>query len=276
MKLLALDVDGTTLRRDGTVTTADRAALSRLRERGVPVAFVTGRLWSGTRDLARDLGIDGPMGCIDGSHVVTVDGRDLERRNIAPVMAERVRDVLARRGVALFLLDADRITYDPRGARWAPYVSIWSPHLRVVEDHAVHADWRQPTGVLGVVGVGLREPLEEAARELESELGPGLSVIVFASPGVDGHIAMCVRAGGGEPPTKGTAIARLAAHHGCDARDVVAVGDWWNDVPMFRAAGRSFAMGGAPDGVAAEATDRLEARVGEGGGIAEVVRRVWG
>ena len=56
----------------------------------------------------------------------------------------------------------------------------------------------------------------------------------------------------------------------------VAVGDWVNDVPMFEVAGRSFAMGMAPDAVRAKATDVLDRPAGSGGGIAEAIRRAWG
>ena len=44
-----------------------------------------------------------------------------------------------------------------------------------------------------------------------------------------------------------------------EQRQVVVVGDWLNDVPMFRAAGRSFCMGQASPAVSAAATDRLDA-----------------
>ena len=55
-----------------------------------------------------------------------------------------------------------------------------------------------------------------------------------------------------------------------------AVGDWINDVPMFMAAGRSFVMGQAPEEVKNVATDVLEETVETGGGIARVVRDVFG
>jgi hydroxymethylpyrimidine pyrophosphatase-like HAD family hydrolase len=79
------------------------------------------------------------------------------------------------------------------------------------------------------------------------------------------------------PPAsdKGTGIARLAELHGCTVDDVVAIGDWLNDVPMFRVAGRSFAVPGCPDVLAAVATDRLVAAGGQGA-VAEAIGRVWG
>ncbi len=52
---------------------------------------------------------------------------------------------------------------------------------------------------------------------------------------------------------KGTAVRELAAWYGVDIADVCVVGDQHNDVPMFRVAGHSVAMGNAPADVAAEA-----------------------
>ena len=46
-----------------------------------------------------------------------------------------------------------------------------------------------------------------------------------------------------------------------------------NDIPMFRVAGRSFAMAHAVDEVKAAASDHLRADVSTGGGIAEAAER---
>jgi hydroxymethylpyrimidine pyrophosphatase-like HAD family hydrolase len=73
--------------------------------------------------------------------------------------------------------------------------------------------------------------------------------------------------------TKGTALEWIARHEGIDASQVVAVGDWLNDIPMLRTAGRSFVMNQAPDEVKAVATDLLDADVSTGGGIAEAAER---
>ena len=96
-----------------------------------------------------------------------------------------------------------------------------------------------------------------------------VSFPIYACPGKH---AVMVRSAG---PTKGTALAELCQRAGCSLAEAVAVGDWVNDVPMFEVAGRSFAMGSAPDAVRAKATDVL-AQVLPGGGIAEAIRRSWG
>lgn len=84
---------------------------------------------------------------------------------------------------------------------------------------------------------------------------------------------MVVRAAG---PTKGTAIAWLADYHGCTVDEVVAVGDWLNDVPMFEVAGQSFAMGSAPALVKERATEQLDAWSAEEAGVSEAIERAWG
>jgi hydroxymethylpyrimidine pyrophosphatase-like HAD family hydrolase len=67
----------------------------------------------------------------------------------------------------------------------------------------------------------------------------------------------------------------VAAHYGCTIEETVCVGDWLNDVSMFGVAGRSFAMGQAPDEVKRAASVVLAETSEQGGGIARVVEEVF-
>jgi Cof subfamily protein (haloacid dehalogenase superfamily) len=272
-KLLAVDVDGTLLRRDGSIHPDDAAAIARLRAGGVPVTIATGRLYSGTRAVAEVLRIAGPIACVDGSHIVDVrDHRTLFARAIAGVEARALRDIVTRHRVVSFLFAQDAIVHDADGAPYAGYVSTWSPVVDVVARVADHPYWEHAEGLLALVGIGAEADVRAAAEELGERLDHATRVVTFPVPRVQKH-AMVVRAAG---PTKGTAVAWMAEHHGCSVAEVVVVGDWINDVPMFLAAGRSFAMGQAPPHVKAMATDHLEADSFDGGGIAEAVRRALG
>ena len=81
---------------------------------------------------------------------------------------------------------------------------------------------------------------------------------------------MVVRAAG---YSKGTALTWLAQHYSVRPDEVVAVGDWLNDVPMF--GGGSLVRDGAgPRRREGEPrTDRLNADTSTGGGIAEAALR---
>lgn len=273
-KLLAVDLDGTLLARDGTVHEADRLGIARLRAVGVPVTIVTGRLYSGSRAAAEAAGIRGPIACVDGSHILDAhDGTEHLHRSVAGAHAVAVREILSRYDFASFLFAHDSIAHDGAGAPFLPYIRTWSTKITVVDRLLGHHFWEHPRGVLAVLAIGATSQIERMVKALALELGDAVYAISFALQRVADTSAILVRAGGS---TKGTAIEYLAKQHGCAPHEVVAVGDWLNDIPMFKAAGRSFAMAQAPDDVKDAATDRLTASALTGGGVAEAIDKAFG
>jgi hypothetical protein len=275
-RLLALDLDGTLLRADQRVDDRDVAAIRELQATGVTVTIVTGRMHSGSLGAARACAIEGAIGCVEGSHLIDVGtGRTLAHHAMPPDVTQLLREQFRAHGLASFVFDADHIHHDAGGAAYAGYVSTWSPNLRIVEEALDEGTWA--TEPLASVAIGDAASVAAVAAALGPHAARVFSVS-FAisrsmSPALRDKHAVLVRAAG---PTKGTALAELCKVAGCGLADAVAVGDWVNDVPMFRVAGRSFAMAGAPPQVRAEATDVLEAEAGAGGGIAEAIRRAWG
>ncbi len=273
-KLLAVDLDGTLVQRDGAVHDADARAIERLRDSGIPVSIVTGRLYSGSIETARHVGIRGPIACVDGSHIVdTVTEAEHVHRTIAGDDAERLRQVIERHHAASFLFAQDAIVHDGRGEPFLQYVRTWSRRVSLVPKVTQHPHWGHERGVLAVVAVGADNDIRDAVEELHESLGNAAHVVSFPVARYPGVSAFVARAKG---PTKGTAIAWLAEHYGITPAEVVVVGDWLNDVPMFQVAGRSFVMGQAPEDVKGHATDRLTADTLSGGGIAEAIAAVWG
>lgn len=274
-KLLALDLDGTLLRPDGGIDDVDLAAIARLRDAGVPVTIATGRMFSGSVAAAQRAGIMGPIACCDGSHIVEVRGRrELVHEGIAGDDALALKRVVERhQGNACFLLAQDSIVHDDRGAPFVPYVRTWSTELAAVAHLCAHPHWEHEQGVLGVIAVGAASDIDEMATELTVEVGHAARTVSFALSRQEGMAALVTRAKG---PTKGTAVGWLAEHHGCAPVEVVVVGDWFNDLPMFEVAGRSFAMAQAPERVKSVASDVLEADRVRGGGVAEAIAKAWG
>jgi Cof subfamily protein (haloacid dehalogenase superfamily) len=267
-RLLALDLDGTLLRRDGRVDDRDIAAIAELQAAGVVVTIVTGRLHSGATGAARACAIEGAIACVEGSHLVELaSGRTLVHHGMSDDLATLVRGAVVDHGLTSFVFDASGIHHEHAGAFYAPYISTWSPNLRVVEEDAV---WQ--TVPLAAVAVG-DELAVTAVHDILRSHADRIFSVSFPIHAVPGKHAVMVRAAG---PTKGTALADLCQRAGCSLAESVAVGDWVNDVPMFEVAGRSFAMGTAPDAVSAKATDLLSHTAEAGGGIAEAIRRAWG
>ena len=71
---------------------------------------------------------------------------------------------------------------------------------------------------------------------------------------------------------KGDGIIALAKAFGVDLADIVAIGDQFNDVAMFARAGRSIAMGNAPDEVKANAGETTAPN--DDDGVASAIERL--
>jgi len=270
-RLLAVDLDGTLLRRDGRVDDRDIGAIRELREAGVTVTIVTGRLHSGALGAARATGIAGAIACVEGSHIVEVESRrQLAHHPIASDTTTLLRDTFSANKLATFVFEADAIHHDEAGEPFADYVRTWSPNLAVVEEVLDARVWANDP--LCAVAIGTEAEVAAAHEALKAHADRLFSVS-FQVWTIPGKYAVLTRAAG---PTKGTALAELCRQAGCTLADAVAVGDWFNDVPMFEVAGRSFVMGNAPESVRVKATDGLARLTGTGGGIAEAVKRAWG
>lgn len=271
--LFATDLDGTLLDRSGEIHASDRRAIAELVRRGVVVTIVTGRMYSGTRGVARSLQLGGPICCLDGSAIVRVEGdHHLVSRSIAREAGRALRAAVAGGGPAVFVLGRDEIVHDASGAPFVPFLQTWSPEISQVDDVAASRHWEADSGVTGLIALGSEAEIESLARGIAGAVGDLVAPVTFAVRREEflGRWAMVARAAGA---TKGSALEWIAASHGVEMGEVVAVGDWMNDVSMFRVAGRSFAMGHAPDDVKAAATDQLRADATTGGGIAEAAER---
>lgn len=273
-KLLALDLDGTLLDHRGQAHDDDVAAVRRLQERGVTVTILTGRLYSGTREAADLLGITGPVGCADGSHIISVkDEKTLLHHGIRGRAASRLRASVERNDLVAFLFAEDAIVHDERGADYLPYVRTWSTDLRYTHRITEHELWDSRDGMTAVVALGRETSVGRAVADIQRDATESMQVAMFPFRRDTEHWGMVARASGG---TKGTALAWMAAHYGISVEETVCVGDWLNDLPMLSAGGRSFAMGQAPAEVKAAASDVLERTIETGGGIAEAIERAFG
>jgi Cof subfamily protein (haloacid dehalogenase superfamily) len=272
-RLLAVDLDGTLVDASGAVHAPDREAIAALAAKGIPTTIITGRLFSGTRRIASDVGTKGPVACVDGCHVVeAVSGTDLLHGSIAAAGAATLREIIERHPLTSFVFANDQILYDEAGAPHLPYVRTWSlDHVRT-ERVTVHPHWDHERGITALVSLGTEVTIRALETDLARALGQAVYTAAFPVRRLEklGMWAVVVRAAG---YSKGTALVWLAKHHGIKPEEVVAVGDWFNDVPMFEAAGRSFVMAQAPEDVKQTATDRLNADSSTGGGIAEAALR---
>ncbi|MGE0323254.1 MAG: HAD hydrolase family protein [Polyangiaceae bacterium] len=268
-KLLATDLDGTLLAADGTIHPEDAAAIQALAQRGVRVTFCTGRMHSGCGHLARQLDLSTPLVCLDGVQIV--DPRNGKPVHTEPLPASAVaplRDALTQLRPMTFLFGSDRIVFDGHGDQAAPYVSIWTEVMDRVDDVLEHPTW--DADALGMVAVGEQARITELQHCVDGLDQLESAAFISNRPGFEGIWAMVIRRRG---ISKASGLQHLADLLEISLDEVVAVGDWLNDLTMMRAVGRSYAMGQSPPEVVNAANEVLRANHHTGGGVAEAARR---
>lgn len=269
-RLLILDLDGTALDDSGRISDADASAARALLARGVGVTIATGRLFTGSSAAAERLGVTGSIAVMNGSqHVDVQTERVTFARTIGGAARTHIGGAFSRHGVAPFLYTTRRIHCDRRDVQHRDYLAIWSPNVDDHEDLLASALWTEAPDAVAICAMGTADAIDGAWAELEPQIGDEIGAERFTT--FSGERFLKLRSAGMH---KGLAVERLAAERGCTPAETVAVGDWTNDLPMLRAAGRSFAMGHAGPEVHAAASDVLDAS--PGGAVAEVARRVWG
>ncbi len=265
-RLVAVDLDGTLLAPDGTVRPSDIAAAAALEAAGIAVCVCTGRLHSGAVQAIRALAITGPSVVLDGSYVVEPDGTELHAANLDASVADAALRVTKDHDVAPFLFGENQVWFDVRARPHVDYVRIWSESVR---ETATLSDRARATA--GVLIVGSESGAKRSRDAIHAATGYETKVLPPRRSAFPDLWALVLRAPGAN---KGTGLHWLANRMGISMSEVACVGDWYNDVPMFEVAGRSFVMSNAPPEVKSTATEQLAASCDSGGAVMEVARRL--
>jgi hydroxymethylpyrimidine pyrophosphatase-like HAD family hydrolase len=251
IRLIAIDLDGTTLRRDGTISPRTVAALSRAAAAGVTVSVATGRIFGAAEAFARRLGARGPVICANGGLIRdTTSGQVLRHMPLPPEIFTAAAEVGRATGLRLELFHTHTLyASDPAGKRrelWGRIqrVRSWralTDLLGTLRNYRVRAisDWHPSDGLpekLLIAG-GTAPQLRAAYAEVVQRVGVPLTLTTSA-----GSDNLEVTAAGA---TKGSAVAWLAAHLGLGLKEVMVVGDSLNDLSMFELDCFKVAMGNA-------------------------------
>jgi Cof subfamily protein (haloacid dehalogenase superfamily) len=267
--LLAVDLDGTLLRTDKSIAREDLDAIRAAPEHGIAVTIATGRLLTGTLPIARELGLSTPLVCADGGLLVEAQtGVALQRLAISVEHAERALDAMLAHELVPYMLLADAIHCESSGECHRSFVDSWTKEIVTHTSLAGAPAWRTPDGVSMTVGIGTRAAVEKAYEHFREAHAEVLDTVYFHL----GDMALWAVRSLPRGCDKGEMLARLAARLDLPRTRVAAVGDWFNDVGMFKYAARSFAMGHSPDYVRDAATDVLGATSATGGGVAQAIK----
>lgn len=286
--ILAIDLDGTLLDRQGKVSDANRLALDRAREAGMKVVICTGRGYAECRHIVERIEQSDPVVVAGGAIIAHADtGATIHRFSIHQSIVARAVDVmLEERHPALVLKDPSAAGYDylvvqgPNDLPLDPVTEWWfksmNVRVRLVRDldEDDHPEHTVRVGACGLSGV-----MAGVKSSLHGHFGEEVVIHHFGAVVAPEHAS---RHATGETlhvlevfdkdANKWAAVSHVAAAMGVATTRIAAIGDEINDIVLIKNAGVGISMGNAI-GAVREAATRHTRRNDEDG-VAYAVDRL--
>ncbi len=269
-RLLALDIDGTLINSREELTSPTREAIRRARQAGIQVVLATGRRYSRSLPYIEHLEIDSPLVTASGALIKHPRGHQTRfRAEFRPAALLGVLDAISSAGFdAVLYTDSFHDGFD----FYCPRLEVAQPQLCEFYrlNPASARIWPQlmtapPDQVFAGFAMGTQRQMLDLADELEARWPDDLTIHVLRSPRYTGYMCEIAPAG----VSKWSGVCQIAAEFGIADREICAVGDDVNDIPMIQGAGLGVAMGNALEPVKV-AADRI-APGHDSDGLVEVV-----
>jgi Cof subfamily protein (haloacid dehalogenase superfamily) len=262
VRLAAIDLDGTLLRSDGTVSARSRDALASARDAGVELVLATARSPRTTRLIAAEAGLTGIAVCANGAIVYDLDIDRIVKHTPLPIEI------------------AHRLVVGLR-AQVPGVVFGWEHELRFGSEPAyerLRSDgwWPRPADAYPPCDpLSCTKPMTKLlARHPGFDLEE-LFAIALTLAGNDASVTLAgdsfVELAAAEVGKK-HAVAALAADRGVDSSRVVAFGDHLTDAALVAWAGHGVAVANAHPSVLAVADEVTASN--DDDGVAVVLERI--
>ncbi|NHN30399.1 Cof-type HAD-IIB family hydrolase [Paenibacillus agricola] len=217
-KLLALDMDGTFLTDDKTVSKENRAAIIAAERAGVKVMFATGRGIQNVQAYIEELKLEAPIITVNGSEVWAAPGKLHSRILLDPAIMSDLHAIAVEYDTWFWAYAVGEI-YNKE--RWVEAIDAhqWLKFGYYYEDESILSAIRAKLEAWDLLEITNSHPLN-------LELNP---------KGIN----------------KASGVRQVCEMFGFDMSQVIAMGDSLNDISMIREAGLGVAMGNAQDEVKA-------------------------
>ncbi len=278
IRLIAIDMDGTILSPDHSISTKNKEMILQAQSKGIEVLIATGRGFSEAIKPLQNEGLKVPYICLNGAEVRDAEGQLISATHLEEHNIEKITTILEASSIE-YQLFIDKIVYtldieNPINAfiqlseasgQIPPVEDIRKEIMgQVAEGSLIQIDSfknlinERGSEIYKVFATSYnREDLDIARAALQ--LIPGLAI---SSSGAGNIEITNINA------QKGIAVENYAESKGIAMKDVMAIGDNYNDLSMMVRAGRAVAMANAPSEIKAACTHVTESNANDGVGLA--------
>ena len=261
IKMVAIDIDGTLLGPDGTISQENAQAVQRLKSQGLEVILASGRSHANMLPFHTSLQLTSPLVSVHGAVVRESSGRP-KGASVLPEQVVRELTVAGREADAAVMLYRDEGVFFERRTPVTEF-----DQSRNAEPQKFVADLLQDcSGVHKVMWLTQPERIDQLKSPVTQRFSAEADIyhtdppyLEFVAPGV----------------SKAVGLGLLAEELGLKSSEIAAFGDGNNDVPMLAWAGIGVAVAHATE--AAKSAARLIGPEGPADtALARAVRVVFG
>ncbi len=282
IKCIAIDMDGTLLTIHQELTKENERAIKKAQSMGIQVIIATGRSYEEAGFVLKEAGIQCPLICANGAEIRSENHQVVGTNPLGKPLAKDAAHLLKENEVyfevytnkGTFTIDKEKTIAIMMDIFTSEGIGVEPEEVRMV------AEERFQKGIIHVIDS--YEPLfdekeyeiykllafskdEEKLKRVESVLANTDDVAVSAS--AKGNLEIT-----SEKAQKGIALKAFNEKKGINLSEVMAIGDNYNDLSMFKIVGRSVAMGNADDIIKAQC-DFVTA-TNEESGVAKAIQEV--
>ena len=255
MKLIATDLDGTLLNKSHVVSIENEKVLKRALDKGVNITIASGRNYGDIKSISDRMGIKPYIISSNGGSIYDKEGNKLKSTYIDKELGNKLIGDLIKDGLFLEIATEDRV-FVQRG-----WEDILHKEFAVLKDGIDLKEEEYKSYMKAIKGMnGLKEvdDIMKTIKDIDICLISVCSIDIERLKKIKNEIEKdsslsCPFSGKfnfeiiNKKCTKGDALEFLSNHIGIDMKDIMAIGDNFNDETMIKRAGIGVAMGNADD-----------------------------
>ena len=259
IKLIACDIDGTSVRDDRTMSQRVKDAIISATKKGVTFAFSTGRMYTSAKKFSDNLDIDHPIIACNGALIRMSKSKEILSYH---PMDKEFYDVAVQLmwdyGVPFQAYYNEKVV----APKYSPYSSWYSQSFGVDFEITEDINVIKNKQAIKLMAFEPSERLITVRDAIRKECGDGLNLTI------SGDNLLDITKGG---ISKGHAIKKLAELLNIDISYVMAIGDAANDIEMLETVGFPVAVGNAIEEVKNIA--KVIVATNEEDGVAEAIEK---
>lgn len=232
-KMIAIDLDGTLLNDELTISPDTAAAIQKAIRMGTVVTIATGRMFSSAKLIAEQLGIHAPLITYQGAMIrIAGEAEALYERPVPPDISEKLVTIAREKNIHMQVYQDDILYGDAETDKLIAYAE------------AVQVPYTVEPDLVGLAKKGFTKLLFIDEPEVLDPLQKELQVLFGESAYITKSKRTYLEVTHPEA-NKGSALLFLANALGIDRSEIIGIGDNHNDSELLKAAGFGIAMGNA-------------------------------